>query len=159
MSMEYMVQLVTAFLGSMGFALVFHIRREKLVLASLGGLLSWGIYLALSGWTEQDVPRFFAAAAAAAIYAEIMARVVKCPATLFLIAASIPLIPGGSLYKTMQYFMEQEFALCSAQGLNTMLLAMAIALGMLCPMSFFHLIRQTRPEVRQRRRRAGEKRG
>ena len=153
--MEHAVQLITAFLGSMGFALVFHIRREKLVLASLGGLLTWGVYLALSGWTEQDVPRFFIASVVAAIYAEAMARAVKCPATLFLISASIPLIPGGSLYKTMQFFMEREYALCSAQGLNTMLLAMAIALGMLCPMSCFHLVCRLGPALERRRRERG----
>ena len=42
---EIVMQLVTAFLGSLGFALLFHVRREKLLLASLGGLLSWGYIL------------------------------------------------------------------------------------------------------------------
>ena len=157
LSMEYMIQLASAFLGSMGFALLFHIRREKLLLASLGGLLTWGVYLAAGGLTGEDVPRFFLASVAAAIYAEVMARVVKCPATLFAVTAAIPLVPGGSLYKTMQYVMEQEFALCSVQGLNTMLLAMAIALGMLCPMSLFHFIRQAGPGLERRRRARGER--
>ena len=152
LSMEYTVQLAAAFLGSMGFALLFHIRREKLVLASLGGLATWAVYLWAGALSDQDVPRFFFAAVAAAIYAEVMARLVKCPATLFVVAAAIPLVPGGSLYKTMQFFMEQDFARCSAQGLNTMLLAMAIALGMLCPMSLFHLVRQAGPHIRRRRR-------
>ena len=146
LSMEYIIQLASAFLGSMGFALLFHIRRQKLLLASLGGLLTWGVYLAAGLWVDQDVPRFFFASVAAAVYAEAMARAAKCPATLFVVTAAIPLVPGGSLYKTMQYFMEQEFALCSAQGLNTLLLAMAIALGMLCPMSLFHLVRRRAPE-------------
>lgn len=152
LSIEYAVQLTAAFLGSMGFALLFHIRREKLLLASLGGLVTWAVYLGAGALSDQDVPRFFFAAVAAAVYAEVMARVVKCPATLFVVTAAIPLVPGGSLYRTMQYFMEREFALCSAQGLNTMLLAMAIALGMLCPMSFFHLVRRMgSPAGRNRR--------
>ena len=64
LSMEYMIQLASAFLGSMGFALLFHIRREKLLLASLGGLLTWGVYLAAGGLTGEDVPRFFLASVA-----------------------------------------------------------------------------------------------
>ena len=48
----------------------------------------------------QDVPRFFVASVVLTIYAEILARVVKCPATLFLVTAAVPLIPGGSLYNT-----------------------------------------------------------
>ena len=74
LSMEYIIQLASAFLGSMGFALLFHIRREKLLLASLGGLLTWAVYLAAGLWVEQDVPRFFFASVAAAVYAEAMAR-------------------------------------------------------------------------------------
>ena len=47
--MYYAVQLASAFAGSLGFALLFHVRREKLLLASLGGLLAWGVYLLISG--------------------------------------------------------------------------------------------------------------
>ena len=117
--MVYIMQLVTAFIGSLGFAMLFHVQREKLLLASLGGLLAWGAYLLMGFVSGQDVVRYFFASVALTVYAETMARVVKCPATLFLITAAIPLVPGGSLYKTMQLFMEQDFARCSAQGLNT----------------------------------------
>ena len=99
---DIVIQLVTAFAGSLGFALLFHVRREKLLLASLGGLLAWGVYLLMGLATDQDVVRYFVASVALAVYAESLARVVKCPATLFIVTASIPLIPGGSLYHTMQ---------------------------------------------------------
>ena len=140
MSMEYMVQLVTAFLGSMGFALVFHIRREKLVLASLGGLLSWGIYLALSGWTEQDVPRFLAATAAAAIYAEIMARVLKAPATGFLIVGILPFVPGGGIYYTMEYCLSGDTQQFLSTGIHTFGVAGAVAVGLLLASSLVRLV-------------------
>ena len=109
--MNYVLQLAAAFSGSMGFALLFQVRRGKLLLASLGDLL---------------------------------ARVVKCPATLFLVTAAVPLIPGGSLYNTMRYFVEGDFAASSSQGLNTILLALAIAAGMIVPMSMFQLVRRVR---------------
>lgn len=142
--MEYIIQLVTAFTGSFGFAVLFHVRREKLLLAGLGGLLAWAVYLLMGCIVADDVPRFFVASVSLTIYAEILARLVKCPATLFLVTAAIPLIPGGSLYNTMRYFMTGDFAACSAQGLNTLLLAVAIAVGMLFPMSLFQLVRRSR---------------
>lgn len=141
---SYVLQLASAFAGSMGFALLFQVRRGKLMLASLGGLLAWAVYLALGPVMPQDVPRFFIASVALTIYAEVLARVVKCPATLFLVTAAVPLIPGGSLYHTMRYFVEGDFAASSAQGLNTMLLALAIAVGMIVPMSLFQLVRRVR---------------
>ena len=59
--MNYVLQLAAAFSGSMGFALLFQVRRGKLLLASLGGLLAWAVYLALRPVMPQDVPRFFVA--------------------------------------------------------------------------------------------------
>lgn len=142
--MRYVMELTTAFLGSLGFALVFQVRREKLLLASLGGLLAWGVYLLMGFATDQDVVRYFAAAVALTVYGELLARVVKCPATLFIVTASIPLIPGGSLYHTMQYFMQNDLEAFSAQALTTLLLALALAVGMLFPSSIFQLLRRAR---------------
>ena len=142
--MYYAVQLASAFAGSLGFAMLFHVRRQKLLLASLGGLLAWGVYL-LMGWaSDQDVVRYFAASVVLTVYAEVLARLVKCPATLFLVTASVPLIPGGSLYRTMQYFMESNLDAFSSQALTTVLLAVSIAVGMLFPTSIFQLIRRLR---------------
>lgn len=139
-----LLQLATAFIGSLGFALLFHVRRERLLLASLGGLLAWGVYLLMGLVTGQEVVRYFVASVALTVYAETLARVVKCPATLFIVTASIPLIPGGSLYKTMQYFMRNDLEAFSLQALTTVLLAVAIAVGMLVPTAVFQLLRSGR---------------
>ena len=146
---EYVMELVTAFLGSLGFALLFHVRREKLLLASLGGLLAWVVYLLAGCWSGQDVVRYFVSAVVLTVYGETMARVVKCPATLFIITAAVPLIPGGSLYHTMKFFMEGNFTACSIQGLNTVLLAVSIAVGILFPTSVFQLYQKIRMNRRK----------
>ena len=65
--MENAIQLITAFLGSLGFAMLFHVRREKLLLASLGGLLSWGVYLLMGLALSDDVVRYFVASVVVAI--------------------------------------------------------------------------------------------
>ena len=142
--MQYVIELTTAFLGSLGFAMLFHVRREKLLLASLGGLLAWSGYLLMGFVTDQDVVRYFVASVLLTVYAETLARVVKCPATLFLVTASIPLIPGSSLYHTMQYFMCNNLDACVSQALTTMLLAVAIAVGMLFPTAIFQLFQRVR---------------
>ena len=144
MNEKYVMELATAFLGSLGFAMLFHVRREKLLLASLGGLLAWGVYLLAGIWWTEDVVRYFASAVTLTIYGETMARVVNCPATLFIVTAAIPLIPGGSLYHTMKFFMEGKFDAFSQQGLHTVLLAVAIAVGILFPTSIFRLVQQVR---------------
>ena len=139
---DMILQLVTAFLGSLGFALLFHVKRERLLLASLGGLLAWGVYLLMGQATDQDVVRYFVASVVLTVYAEVLARMVKCPATLFIVTAAIPLIPGGSLYRTMEFFMENDLEAFSRQALTTVLLAVALAVGMLFPTSIFQLLRK-----------------
>ncbi len=149
---DMILQLATAFVGSLGFALLFHVKRDRLLLASLGGLLAWGVYLLMGLVTEQDVIRYFVASVCLTVYAETLARAVKCPATLFIVTASIPLIPGGSLYRTMQYFMRSDLEAFSSQALTTVLLAVAIAVGMLVPTAIFQLGRPLFDSAAARRR-------
>lgn len=43
--MQNFIGLLTALLGSAGFALIFNVRKQLLPLAALGGALCWGTYL------------------------------------------------------------------------------------------------------------------
>lgn len=138
--MTYVIQLLSAFTGSLGFALLFNVKRRNLLLGGLGGTLAWGLYLLAGLLSGDDVFRFFAASLGLTLWAEGMARARKAPATVFLVSASIPLIPGGSLYTTMQHAIRGEWAAFTASGLHTLLLAGAIAAGMLCMMALLHVI-------------------
>lgn len=64
----------------------------------------------------------------------------KTPDTVYIICAAIPLIPGGSLYNTMHYAAEGKWEEFSETGLHTLLLAAAIAVGILCMMTILHVI-------------------
>lgn len=63
------------------------------------------------------------------LYAEIIARIVKAPATVFLIPAVIPLTPGGTLYYTMSAIVDGDMAKAQEQGGITLLVALGIAVG------------------------------
>ena len=41
--MHPLLQLAAAWVGSLGFAMLFNVRGKKLPLASLGGLLAWAV--------------------------------------------------------------------------------------------------------------------
>jgi len=63
------------------------------------------------------------------VYAEIMARMNRAPATIFLTAAAVPLIPGGSLYYTMAGLVNGDQALFAESGASAVTIALAISLG------------------------------
>ena len=126
---EIVIQLLAAFVGSLGFALIFGMRRRFLFASSLGALLGWGVYLLTDALLDSAfLPPLFAAAFAVS-YSELMAKALKTPATLFVIPAIIPLVPGGSLYYTMSYAVHRDMEMARATGTATLETALAIAAG------------------------------
>ena len=98
----YIIQLITGTIGSLGFALIFNVNRRLLIPASLAGFFAWGVYLIFGEWLGLNLlVANVIASAFCQIYSEVMARVMKTPATVICIPAIIPLIPGGALYRTM----------------------------------------------------------
>lgn len=123
------IQVICAVIGSLGFSFIFHLKRDKLLVASVGGGLTWLFYLLVVHRVNGEFAAYFLATVFATFYAELMARVKKAPATIFVIAALIPLIPGGSLYYTMEYLMQKDMEMMRSKAAETAMLALAIAMG------------------------------
>ncbi len=136
---ESLIQIVTAFLGSLGFALLFGLRRRYVLPASVGGMLSWGIYLLLSRFLPSGFLSCLIASACAVLYAELLARLLRTPATVFVIPAVIPLVPGSSLYYAMSCVVQKDFAAAREFGMTTLEFSLAIAAGMSFVLAFREL--------------------
>ena len=130
------LQVLAAAAGTLGFSILFNSRPQRLLLGALGGGLTWFIYLLLARYIPQDFICVAAAAAFGAVYAEIMARVCKAPATVFTILAEIALIPGGSLYLTMHHLVGGRQTQALQYGMHTLMMALAIALGIVLITAF-----------------------
>ena len=129
--MNYALQIITAFLGSLGFSVLFNIRRTKLLIAGLGGMLSWSVYLLLGFYFDSDPIRYFFAAIFVTVYAEIFARIKKTPTTSYLVPAFIPLIPGGALYNTMKFALHNDWQSFGDTAVYTIQLALALSAGII----------------------------
>ena len=142
--MEYVIQLLSGALGSVGFALIFRLRACLLPLAALGGLLNWGIYLLLFHLTGNLFLSAILASAATAVYAELLARRLRAPTTLFLVPAVIPSIPGSNLYYTMRGAVTGNFDAVAENALLTLEWAFAIAGGISIVTVVFSVIKGIR---------------
>ena len=133
------LQLLTAFLGSLGFSLLFGMRAKHLIAAALGGVWVWGLYLLLCHLIpDKGFMACLIAAAFSVFYAELLAHIRKCPATIFVVPAILPLVPGSSLYYTMAEAVSGDIAAAKVYGSQTLETALAIAAGI----SFVIAIRQ-----------------
>lgn len=123
------VQIIAATVGSLGFAVFLKMRGKQIALAGLGGAITWTVCLMCQQEVEGNFVPYFIASIFVAVYAEIMARLNGAPATIFLTAAAVPLIPGGSLYYTMAGLVNGDEVMFEENGSAAVTIALAISLG------------------------------
>ena len=137
---ETAIQLIAAFLGALGFSLLFRLHKRHLFLASLGGMLTWGVYLLSQHFLHNLFFANLIASVFAVFTAEALARWRKSPATVFVIPSIIPLVPGSSLYYTMSYAVQNDVERLNYYGHQLLTAAFAIAAGI----SFVAICRELR---------------
>ncbi len=134
----WLIQLITATLGALGFSLIFNVRGKTVFFTTLGGFLAWGSYLLFKNFGMSPVGGYLLTSILITAYAEVSARLHKAPATVFLVSAIIPLVPGSRLYATMVCAVHQDWEGFMDMGLHTLLLAMAIAGGIIIVSTIMH---------------------
>lgn len=140
MTNNEILQIITGFVGSLGFAILYNIRGKRLLFAALGGLFSWGLFIIFNKIIPNEALNYFLVAFIISVYAEIMARMLKTPTTTFITTSLIPLIPGGSLYYTMAYAFESDIERFIQKAIYTLQLASALALGIIVATTLTKLI-------------------
>ena len=134
------IQIITGFIGSLCFGVLFNLKGKRLAAGALGGLLSWGIFVLFSQFIPSEPINYFLVAVVISIYAEVLARVLKTPATPIITTSLIPLIPGGSLYYTVASAFDSSFGVFSERAFYTLKLAAALALGMIVVLAVWRLL-------------------
>lgn len=127
----YIIQILSAIIGSVGFALIFNLKRAKIPFIIIGSGLGWAVYLLCYHFTQSTFLSNMLAAVFCTASAEFLARWRKAPATMFLIIHIIPLVPGGSLFYTMRSFVLHDSAAFTSYAMSTFYTAAGIAVGIL----------------------------
>lgn len=105
---EFLRLVVSGFIGTFGFSLLFRSNKNRVIISSIGGALTCVIFAVSCYYYEHELMQNLFPALAATIYAEVMARLTKAPATPILACSIIPLVPGGKLYYMTYYFVVGE---------------------------------------------------
>lgn len=129
-----------SFIASLGFAIIFNIRGKNIIAASVGGGLSWFVYLLVQNLHGSNTLAMFSGAFAVAVFSEVMARFYKSPVTTFVITGIIPLVPGSGMYYTVYETISGHFSKATFWGLQTLLSAGAIAVAIVMVSSICKLI-------------------
>ena len=138
------LECIATLISCAGFAVLFNIHGPGIFICAAGGILSWCTYRISLHFGCNDILSYFYAALVAASYAEIMARVRKCPAIGYLVIAVFPLIPGAGVYYTMNYAIQGQMSDFASQGMHTLSIASVMAVGILISSTCARLITSTK---------------
>lgn len=138
--MQLLIEVLSSFLATIAFGILFNIHGKNLFYAGIGGGLGWFIYKIGLSFNFSIVLSMFFGSIAISTYSEIFARILKTPVTTIVVPALIPLVPGGGMYNTMYGAIKGDAMATWNQAISTISSAGALALGVLFVSSITRLI-------------------
>lgn len=140
LSYSGMIQILGACVGCIGFTFVFNVHGHGAPLCIIGGGLTWAVYLMVTAWGGNDFTANFWAALFAGFFAEAMARVRKRPAISYLVISLLPLIPGGGIYRAVNYAVRGNMGMFADTAIHTAAIAGILAVGILMASTSVRLV-------------------
>ena len=136
-----LIKTYAAFSSIIAFSIIFGMPKNLLKYATIVGVVSWIIYSYLLYIEVDIVLQAFITGLIVAGMSHIFARVLKAPVTIFLVPGILPLVPGGPIYRSVYYFINDNSGLGNMYFTQTLQIAGAIAMSIFIMDSIF---RQTR---------------
>ncbi|MCR4955305.1 MAG: threonine/serine exporter family protein [Lachnospiraceae bacterium] len=127
---KVLIEMFGAFIAGIGFSIIYNTRGKRLIWCGLNGALAWGACCAAAVFTDSIFVQYMIAAAAGTLFSEIVARLTKAPATIYLIPGLLPMVPGGSLYYTTYALVTSNEADAAFFGKQTAVCAFGLAVGL-----------------------------
>lgn len=135
---DFALKTAMAFIGSLGFSLIFNVRGRRMFLCAAGGAVQYGSYLLIYEKTGSIFVSFFFSSLLVAVLSELLARITKTPVILLLVPMLVPLIPGGDLYNTMFHLIRQNMPEFEHYGLQLIVEVAAINFAIVVSATLSH---------------------
>ncbi|NJP41680.1 threonine/serine exporter [Oscillospiraceae bacterium HV4-5-C5C] len=144
------IGILSAAVVTVAFSVIFQVNKGHMPFAALNGAVGYAIYLLLL--PVNIYAGILAGSAAIALGGELLARWRKAPATLFLVAPLISLVPGGDIYQSLLMLLTNNLSQTAHYLYLTLMKSGSIALGIIFVSSAFVLVRN----LHARRRLSGQ---
>lgn len=122
--------LLGSFAGTVGFAMLVHVPKKSWLPCGLIAALSYLVYWLLTAVAGLADPiGIFAGSLVGSVIGQLSARKMKTIATVFVMAAVVPVVPGLGLYRMMALLGQGNMAAGGSQGIAAMITIAMIVLG------------------------------
>ena len=127
---RYVAQFAVAVLATISFSVTFRVPLRHYLACGLTGAVGWLAYILCTDCLALSAPvATLLAALPLTACARLFAIQRKAPITLFLLCGIFPLVPGAGIYYTAYYFLRNDRAQFASRGVETLKIAVALALG------------------------------
>jgi uncharacterized membrane protein YjjB (DUF3815 family) len=123
-------QLLTSFIASAAFGIIFNVPKKLLLNGGLVGMIGWFIYILFVEYDFDPILATFVATFFVAMISQLFARIYKTPMTIFSVSGIIPLVPGGLAYEAMRYFVINDYNTAIQLAAKAFMISGAIAMGL-----------------------------
>ncbi|WP_440971532.1 threonine/serine exporter family protein [Priestia megaterium] len=142
--MHIVEQIITSFIASAAFGIIFNVPRESLLKSGFVGMIGWLIYYLLTFHGVDEIPSTVASAFFIAIISQIYAKIYRTPIIIFTVAGIIPLVPGGTAYDAMRNFVENNYNEAISLAAKAFMISGSIAIGIVFSEVINQIIRQSK---------------
>ncbi|WP_312870020.1 threonine/serine exporter family protein [Fontibacillus panacisegetis] len=129
---SYMVitlHLITSFIASGAFGIIFNAPKRTLLHCGIVGMLGWIAYIVLD-FRMEAIFSTVAATFIVGVISQLFAKLFKKPVIIFSVSGIIPLVPGGLAYDAMRNFVVNEYNVAIQLAAQAFLISGSIAIGL-----------------------------
>ena len=116
--------------GTYGFAIFMHAPKKAWLPASLIGGVSYALYWALLQFSVYEPLSVFLGALLGSVLGQFCARRMRMIASIFILLAMIPMVPGLGLYRCMSFLAQGLYTEGAKAGVGAMVDIVMIAFGL-----------------------------
>ena len=141
MMTSLIAQFALAVFATLGFTIIFRVPvRDIPACIAIGGI-GWITYLISIQYFLSPVFGCFIGACVVGLCSTFAAHLLKDATTIFIIPGILCLVPGAKIFYTMRELLSNDISAAAETGLSTLLMAGAIAMGLLVMGAIINTIR------------------
>ena len=147
--MSILQSIIFAAGGTCGYAVLFNIPKRLLPFVALTSAFGWAMFILIP--SNSSAVTCFAGAMAVALMGEILSRILKDAATLFIIPGILPMVPGAKMYYMTRALLAQDYSDAAVWAMEVIFSAGGIAIGILLIYSFTKVLLHYKKERQKKK--------
>lgn len=137
--MRLFIEFLVSFCSVIAFTYFFNTPKDTMFLGGLLGGLSWVIFKLALTYNNSYLFAGFLASLFIGISSEISAIIFKHAATMYILPALLPLVPGAGTYYSMYYAINGDTVNMKIATMQTIYLIISLAIGIVASSTFARL--------------------